>query len=61
MNWTDFIEPLPQTSIMLFREFKNKLFLNSWLDSEPYGKNQCKKKEYNEHSSGFKEFKNNNP
>ena len=32
-----------------------------WLDCKPYGKNQCKKKEYNQNSSGFKEFKNNDP
>ena len=32
-----------------------------WLDCLPYGKNQYKKKEYNQHSSVFKEFKNNNP
>ena len=32
-----------------------------WLDCEPYGNNQNKKKEYNQRSSVFKEFKNNDP
>ena len=30
-----------------------------WLDCELFAKNQCKEKEYNQHSSGFKELKNN--
>ena len=28
------------------------------IEVRPYGKNQCKKKKYNQHSSVFKEFKN---
>ena len=60
MNRTDFIGPVPQTWWFdhAFRKFNNKVI---WLDFEPNGKNQCKKKGYNQHSSGFKEFKNNDP
>ena len=32
-----------------------------WLDCEPYENNQYKKKEYNQHSSVFEEFKHNDP
>ena len=62
MNRTDFIGPLERWRFdRVFRKFENKIFLNYWLDCEPYGKNQCRKKEYNHHSLGFKEFKNNDP
>ena len=54
MNRTDFVGCLLFDYV--FRKFENKII---WLDCEPYGNNQYKKKEYNQHSSVFKEFKNN--
>ena len=33
----------------------------TWTDGELYGNNQYKKKKYNQHSSVFKELKNNDP
>ena len=52
MNRTDFIGPLPVVggSVMFFENLRIKL-----------GHNQYKKKEYNQHSSVFKEFTNNDP
>ena len=51
MNWTDFVRPLPQSWRLnhVFRKFENK----TWK--------QYKKREYNQHSSVFKEYKNNDP
>ena len=45
----------------VFRKFENKIFFAFWLDWEPYRNNQYKKKEYNQQSSIFKDFKNNDP
>ena len=47
-------------SIMFFGNSRIKFSSIIWLDCEPYGNNQYKKKEHNQHSSVFKEFKNNN-
>ena len=57
MNRTDFIGPLPQRWSFhnVSQKFENKTFL-IWLDCEPYGNNQYKKKECNQYSSVFKEF-----
>ena len=61
-NRTDFKGPLPQRwRFNVFQKFKNKVFLIIWVDCKPHGKNQYKKKEHNQHSSVFKEFKNNDP
>ena len=45
--------------IMFFKNSKIKFSYIIWLDCEPYGKNQYKKKEYSQKSSMFEEFKNN--
>ena len=42
---------------MFFRDWRIKFYYIIWLDCEPYGKNQCKKKEYTQHSSVFKQLK----
>ena len=47
-------------SIMFFGNSRIKFSSIIWLDCEPYGNNQYKKKEHNQHSSVFKEFKSNN-
>ena len=46
---------------MYFGNSRTKFSYIIWHDCEPYGKNQCKKKEYNQHNLGFKEFINNDP
>ena len=46
---------------MFFKNSRIKFSYIICLDCEPYGKYQCKKKEYNQFSSGFKEFKINDP
>ena len=65
MNRTDFIGPLPQSWRLdhVFPKFESKLFLNylAWLWAIWNESIHCKKKKYNQHSSGFKEFKNNDP
>ena len=43
--------------IMFFQNSRVKLPYIIWLDCEPYEKNQYEKKEYNQHTSVFKEFK----
>ena len=48
-------------SIMFFGSLRINFPSIIWLDCESYGKNKCKKKGYNQHSSGFKKFKNNDP
>ena len=45
--------------IMLFGNSRIKFSEIIWLDSESYGKNQYMEKEYNQHCSVLKEFKNN--
>ena len=64
MNWSDFIEPLQQTWRFdhVFWKFENKFsFEIIWLNCEPCRNNQYKKKENNQLTSVFKEFKNNDP
>ena len=60
-KWNYFIEPLPQRWKFdhVFQKFVNKISQIIWLDCEPCRKNQYKKKEYNQNSPVFKEFKNN--
>ena len=62
-NRIDFTGSLPQRWRFnhIFQIFENKILKIIWLDCEAYGKNQYKKKEYSQHSSVFKEFKNNDP
>ena len=45
--------------IMFFGNSRRQFSLIIWLDCKRYGKNKCKKKEYNQYISGFKELKNN--
>ena len=44
-----------------FPEIRERHFLKLfiWPDCEPYGNDQYNRTEYNQHSSLFKEFKNN--
>ena len=59
--WTDeqdWIYRIPSTNIEAYVFRKRKII---WLHCDPYGKNQYKKKEYNQRKSLFKEFKNNDP
>ena len=60
---TDFIGPLRQKWRFDHVFWKPKIKFSEiiWLDCEPYEKNQYKKKEHNQHSSMFREFKNNDP
>ena len=60
-NRTDFIGSLSQrwTFDHVFKNSKIKFSYIIWLDCEPYGKNQYKKKEYSQKSSMFEEFENN--
>ena len=63
MNRTGLQDPFLKDggSFMFFGNSGIKCPSTIWLDCEPYGKNQFKKKEYNQHSPRFKEFKNNDP
>ena len=38
---------------MCFGSVTTRFFSISWFDCEQYGKNQCKKKEHNQHSLVF--------
>ena len=61
-NMTDFRGKRPQGwRFDVFRKYEIKFSRSIWLDCEPYGENQYKKKEHNQHNLVFKEFKNNDP
>ena len=49
-----FISLITGGLIMFFGNSRIRFLKISWLDCEKYGKNQCKKKEHNQHSSVFK-------
>ena len=62
-NRNDFLGPFPKDGglIMFLGNSRIKFSEIICLDCKPYGKNQYKKKEYNQSSSPFKELKKNHP